>query len=377
MVKFYCLCFAAFLCLSVQLAAQQVSTLVSNHELRDGLHVDSTGNIYISSGGFAGFNIGRYDIQSETLDVNFARGFFGPVDVDQYRDSLLVVSNYDNNTVSTHNLNSGQHTVIARGLDGPSGIAIDASDNIYVASWGNAPAFAGRQIHKISPSGEVSQYINSSTLYRPQAMAVGLDDVLVVHSNQRLYRVNAADSTLQFWTNIGTTVGHMVFRQRDSCIYATASSRVLKIKPDGTWQTFAGLSPGYQDGALESARFKALLGIHFSPDENILYVCDSGYGENIGRLRRIVMEMPVNNMPIIESRAVNLFPNPAQQYFTLEQPTEQLMSVDIYDASGQLVLTHIINAPTTTFDISSFPTGTYNLILNYPDGIQMKKMVKQ
>lgn len=371
------LSFALLLLLCPLLEAQFVETIISNPELRDGLHVDPGGNIYTTSGGFAGFEIGRYNIQTETFDPNFATGFFGPVDVDQYQDSLLIVTNYDNNTVSAYNLNTGQSSVIASGLDGPSGIVIDAQDNIYVASWGNAPAYAGHQIHKISPSGQVNLYIDSPILYRPQAMTTDLNGSLIVHSNEKLYKVNAADSTLQLWLNVGATVGHMVFRQRDSCIYATANSKILKIHPNGELSEFAGSLPGYQDGLLESARFKALLGIHFSPGEDTLYVCDSGYGNNIGRLRRIVMNMPVNNTSILETKNVDIFPNPAQHTITIGQQEDLIVPIEIFDAWGQRVFYSKERFLQRRINISAYPSGAYIIKLHYPEGILIREFVKQ
>lgn len=357
--------------------AQYVETIISNSELRDGLHVDPAGNIYIASGGFAGFEVGRYDIQQETYNPNFATGFFGPVDVDQYRDSLLIVTNYDNNTVSAHNLNTGQNSIIATGLDGPSGIAIDADENIYVASWGNAPAYAGHQIHKISPTGQVNLYIDSPLLYRPQAMTIGADGALIVHSNERLYRVNPADSTLQLWVTLGTTTGHMVLRQQDSCVYATAGSRVLKITPDGTFSTLTGGLAGYQDGPLASARFRALLGIHFSPSEDTLYVCDSGYGQNIGRLRRIVLNMPVSTELPLASKEVEVFPNPTQNSITIKHSEQGSVPIEIYDALGHLIWGKKEGASSVTIDISRFQPGTYSVKLHYPEGVIVRRFVKQ
>lgn len=376
MVKLCTLFFSALLCIGLN--AQVVETIISHPELRDGLHVDPQGNIYTSSGGFAGFEVGKYDIQEQTFEPNFATGFFGPVDVDQYRDSLLIVTNYDNNTVSSHNLNTGQNRIIADGLDGPSGIAIDAEDNIFVASWGNAPNYAGRQIHRIHPNGTVTSYINSSLLYRPQAMTFGLDGVLVLNSNGTLYRVNAADSTLQQWINLGENTGHMVFRQADSCIYATASNRILKIAPDGSVSVFAGSSEGYQDGPLEDARFKGLLGIHFSPGEDTLYVCDSGYGGAMGRLRRIILGMPVNTtQQSLEEQDALVFPNPARQHFSITMATQGPTPIKILDALGRVVYVKEDFENRLELDVSAFASGMHTIRINHPAGLITKTLVIQ
>ena len=375
MVKLYTLFLFALLCTALN--AQMVETIISHPELRDGLHVDAQGNIYTASGGFAGFEVGKYDIQEQTFEPNFATGFFGPVDVDQYRDSLLLVTNYDNNTVSSHNLNTGQNTIIADGLDGPSGIAIDAQENIFVASWGNAPNYAGQEIHRIHPNGTVTDYINSPLLYRPQAMTFGLDGALVVNSNGTLYRVNAADSTLQYWINLGENTGHMVFRQADSCIYATAGNRILKITPDGDFSVFAGSSEGYQDGSLEDAHFRGLLGIHFSPGEDTLYVCDSGYGGAMGRLRRITMNMPVSTQQIDDEKDILIFPNPARQHFSIVTNDNRSSSLEIIDQLGRVVYVKNDFEHRIEIDSSLLPDGLYTIRINHPAGLLTKMLTIQ
>lgn len=355
--------------------SQNVETLLSHSELRDGLHVDASGNIYIASGGLAGFGIGKYDVQTKVFDPNFATGFIGPVDVDQYQDSLLIVTNYDNNTVYSHNLKTRKNKTIAAGLDGPSGIVIDGQGNIFVASWGNAPAYAGHQIHKITPSGQLSLYIDSPLLYRPQAMTRDVDGAIVIHSNEKLYKVNPTDSTLQQWVNTDALIGHMVFRERDSCIYATANNKVLKIRPNGEVIQYAGSVAGYQDGPVASAKFKSLLGIELSPDENTLYVCDSGYGGNIGRLRQINLNSTVGIIELDENE-VNIFPNPATQSISIDQGIEQAVRVEIFDTMGKKVLSKTENSAIIQLNTSSFSSGAYLIKMNYSDYIIKKKFIK-
>ena len=368
--------FVSMILIALQINAQVVETVISDPELRDGLHIDLLGNIYTTSGGFAGFEVGQYDIQTETFNPNFATGFFGPVDVDQYQDSLLIVTNYDNNTVSSFNLNTNEHNIIATGLDGPSGLVIDAQENIYVASWGNAPNYAGHQVHKISPSGQVSLYVDSPVLYRPQAMTTDLDGKLIIHSNEKLYRVNDIDSTLQLWIDVGAVIGHMAFRQKDSCIYATANYKILKINPSGEISTFAGTTVGYQDGQIGSAKFKSLLGIDFSPTEDSLYVCDSGYSESPGRLRRIVMNPLVETVEL-ENNEINIFPNPVQHEMSIIQPVEIEATIEIYDILGNLLLSELRHARKITINTSKLLSGAYFIKVNYPEESILKKFIKQ
>ncbi len=358
--------------------AQEVSTLVAHPELRDGLHVDKEGNIYVASGGFSGFEIGKYDIQSGQFDPLFAEGFFGPVDVDIYQDSLLIVSNYDNNSLAAYHLETGEIKLLTTALDGPSGIAIDAADNIFVASWGGAPAYVGRQIHRIDANGQVSKYVDSPLLYRPQAMTVNQDQELIVHSLNKLYKVNPLDSTLQLWVNIGVGVGHLIFRERDSCIYGAANGvhKVVKIDREGEVSVLAGSVKGYRDGPIDDALFNTPLGIELSPDESKLYLCESAYGEPIGRLRSIELEQTVW-VKEISKVSTKVYPNPSSDWLQVDQGSARSVRLTLFDATGRALLSKKENQALIELDLTLLTSGIYFLELQYPEGTISHRIVRE
>ncbi len=360
------------------LSAQEVSTLVSHPEMRDGLHVDKEGNIYVASGGFAGFEIGKYDIQSEQFDPLFAQGFFGPVDVDIYQDSLLIVSNYDNNTLAAYHLETGEIKILTAVLDGPSGIAIDAADNIYVASWGGAPSYVGHQIHRIDANGQVSKYVDSPLLNRPQAMTINQDQELIVHSNNNLYKVNPADSTLQLWVNMGIGTGHLIFRERDSCIYGTANGvhKIIKIDHAGEVSVLAGSIKGYRDGPIDDALFNTPLGIELSADESKLYICESAYAEPIGRLRSIELEQTVW-VKEIPRPSTKVYPNPSSDWLQIDQGSARPVRLTLFDAAGRALLSKKENQALIELDLTLLTSGIYFLELQYPEGTISHQIVRE
>lgn len=271
--------------IEIEDTVQEVTTLVSNSKIKDGLFVDDMGHIYTTSGGLQnGTQIGKYNIDTGGYTINFKTGFFGPIDIDQKSDGLFVVTNYDNNTVTTVDINTSAVTNIASGLDGPAGIAIDSEDNIYITNFGAPPSYSGHQIHKISSAGELTILTDSPFLNRFQAIVINAEGDLIVSSNNKLYKVNPDTGSIQLWVdlvNIG--FGHMVYRLKDSCIYGTSSTgKVYKIDTSGEATVFAGSSPGILDGDLSVAQFNKPLGIELSPDEGIMYISDSS------KLRRII-----------------------------------------------------------------------------------------
>jgi sugar lactone lactonase YvrE len=357
--------------------AQVVETVSTHSEIRDGLHTDSLGNVYVASGGASGFTICKYNNQNNQFDPQYISGFQGPVDVDVYQDSLYIVTNYDDNTAVSYNMNTGAHTVIASGLDGPSGIVIDSADNIYVASWGAWPNYSGHQIHRIDASGSVSNYIDTSALYRPQAMTINQAGLLVVFAQQNLYTVNPVDSSLQLWTNVGMKLGHLIFRQQDSCIYGTAIDlhKIIKVDVNGNVTTIAGTTVGYEDGPGNLAKFRNPLGIELSPDEDTLYVSEAGYSTSTGRLRRVILNQTVG-VPEYELNNVTLYPNPTSGCFKIENSDNEYIQIELFDHTGKLMTSEAGNAVQVSMDISNYARGSYFVKITRNHQVIMKRLIK-
>ena len=360
-----------------QVKSQTVETVASHSKIVDGLYVDPSGNVYTSSGGLVnGIEIGQYNIQTEIYNPYFATGFSGPINIAGYQDSLLIVSNFDNSTVSSYNLNTSAVEVIATGLDGSAGIAIDENDNIYVTNFGVDPTFTGHTIQKITPDGASYIYIDTSALLRPQAICINHENDIIVHSNQKLYKINPVDSTLYEWVNLGFEVGNMTFRYKDSCIYAGAGGnkqQIIKITAQGIASTFAGSIQGYQDGPIASAKFHNPLGVAFSPDEDILYVSEAG-GAN--RLRRILMDNPSSFGSVVKS-SIKIFPNPTAEKINIFQEDNEILQVEIYDFYGRLITSKTDDANTISINISQFSKGLYFVKIISNDSIISRSIVKE
>jgi sugar lactone lactonase YvrE len=115
----------------------------------------------------------------------------------------------------------------ASAFDTPSGVAVDAALNIYVADFGNVA------IRKISPDGLVTS-VRPPGLVRPTSVAIAPDGV----------------------------------------IYAAGDNRVVAVDPDGDIRVVAGSTAGFADGWGADARFRGLAGIVPTPDADLV-VADS------------------------------------------------------------------------------------------------------
>ena len=355
--------------------SQQVETVASHPKIVDGLHVDEEGNVYTASGGLVGGNtIGKYTVSNDSFDAFFASGFFGTIDIDVVQDSLFIVTNFDNNSVSHYNRNTGIVSQIATSLDGPAGIAVDTNGNAFITNFGAPPAYTGHEITKITPSGNVSVYIDSSVLFRLQAICFNHNNELVVHSEESLYKVNAADSSLVHWVDLGFGVGNMTLRQEDSCIYACAggaTDQIIKITSSGVVSVLSGISSGYQDGDISVALFTNPLGIAFSPNEDTLYISEAAQGN---RLRRILFNQ-VADLFIPQKDLVSVYPNPATDFVHVHSDNEE-MTVRISDVLGNCVLRNdLFFSNEGMIDVSHLNPGIY-LMEILIDGVKTVKEIQ-
>jgi len=144
----------------------------------------------------------------------------------------------------------------------PSGLAIDAEENIYVADTGN------NRIRKITPQGVVSTIAGDGT--------AGYKD--------------GPASQAQFDGPIGVAVDNA------GRVYVADSynDRVRLISPNGQVTTVAGAKgPGYADGQSATALFDTPCGVAVSADGSLL-IADTGNH----RLRRITADGNVSTLPV-------------------------------------------------------------------------------
>jgi hypothetical protein len=71
---------------------------------------------------------------------------------------------------------------------------------------------------------------------------------------------------------------------------------------------------------------------------------------------------------------LNIYPNPAQNNFTIETSSAEKQNVLVYDINGKQVLAQTING-NTNIDISNFNAGVYNVSITNNIGITNKRLV--
>jgi sugar lactone lactonase YvrE len=195
-----------------------------------GIAIDSSGTIYVAdTGNNAIRRITADGIVSTVADES--DGLEGPLGIavdgggrvivaDTYHDRIVVLESGGSLRTlagsSTPGFTDGSATEAS--FDTPSGVAVDAAGNVFVADLGNGA------VRVITPGGDV------------QTLAPG-----------------AADPSIRP-VAVATAPNGSVFVADDR-------GRILELPAAGGLRTVAGSSPGFADGAGEVARFRAPSGV--------------------------------------------------------------------------------------------------------------------
>ncbi|MES2388083.1 MAG: T9SS type A sorting domain-containing protein [Bacteroidota bacterium] len=155
--------------------------------------------------------------------------------------SAGVVSTFAGSTAATSGYTNANGT--SARFDRPYNLAFDAAGNLYVAEYGN------EVIRKITPAGVVSTFAGTGTA----GSADGAGNV-ASFSFPRGMAVDAAGNVY---------------------VSESGNDRIRKITPAGVVSTFAGSSSGFADGTGTAAMFTNPYGISVDDAGNV-YVADNG-----------------------------------------------------------------------------------------------------
>jgi DNA-binding beta-propeller fold protein YncE len=162
-------------------------------------------------------------------------------------------------------------SIVAEGLTGPVGIAVDSADNMTVCNC------RGNNLARVTPAGAVTVFASSPLFNCPNGITRTADGrfFVVNFSDGRMLEVSAEGKVSEFALIPGGGNGHLA--QLRGAFYVTAfqTHQLYRVDQDGTVTQVAGAAqPGEVDGPGPEARFSYPNGVAAGPTGDRLYLND-------------------------------------------------------------------------------------------------------
>jgi len=205
------------------------------------------------------------------------------------RSGRLIVVDFGANQVVAVRPN-GSQSVLASGLLGPVGCALDSRQRLYVAEagLGNIP---GTRILRTNSQGLLAPWVDLAGSAAPLIALSGL----AVDEHDRIYVANYVDGRIaritpegavSLFADVGIAPASGAFALSylafvDDDLYAThlSGNRVYRITPAGVSSVAAGSGvAGTTDGPAQTATFNLPNGAAATPGERGVYVTEAGSG---------------------------------------------------------------------------------------------------
>lgn len=287
-------------------------------------------------------------------------------------------------------------------LNGPSGIAIDAAGNIYVAE------IDGKRVRKIDNTGIIHTVAGtgisifngdnipatSANLYGPIWVAVdnSMNIYISDFKDQRVRKVNALGTIsticgtgiLGFSGDNGPATGAQlnyptgIHVNQDGVIFISDlyNKRVRMIATTGIISTVAGngLSGNDGDGGPATNAKITALGITLDNTGRLLICDNTAPYSSIRRISNVVAIKDINYANI-QVHKLEVYPNPTNGIFSVQTPLA-ISLVNVYNIGGMLVHEQTCIGTETQVDITTQPPGAYMVYVRCGDKMYVSKVVK-
>lgn len=322
--------------------AQTVTTVADLGRLSfgDGMTFGSDGALYVA-GGFSTGVILRValgsDVQSSTVS-EYASGMSSAAGLWADAAGNLYTNDHINNAVLRIDDETTAHTV-ASGLDGPGGLVMTSTGDLIVSEYGAGVSGQGSRVSRVTAAGVVETYANQNGLIDPLGIAIDESD--------NVYVANWKDGTIfkitpsRQMTVLATapaTVNQMVYSDGALYLPAPTENNIYKVDLSGNVTLFAGTSTsGQTDGPALQARFAKPNATAVNAAGE-LFVLDSGSG----KIRKI--SATTTGLDETSPRQATIafnYPNPfsASTQFTYRLDRDSHVRLDVFDLLGRRVRT--------------------------------------
>ncbi|WP_130734936.1 T9SS type A sorting domain-containing protein [Flavobacterium sp. J27] len=396
------------------LGAQNGTTTTATFNYPDGAIMDSQGNVFVTDQSnhiirkidinslvttFAGSGIAGFQ---DGMAVNAQ--FYYPAAMAIDANDNLFIADYSNHRIRKITPSGMVSTIAGLGsagatdgaisiakFNGPTGLCLDVSGNVYVADYGN------HKIRKIDTNGQVSTVAGSG-------IAGAIDDY----------------GTLARFNHPAVVV---IDTQNNLYVTDEGNHKIRKITPSGMVSTFAGTGmEGANDAIASMATFKNPTGIAMHNDT--LIIADYGnhkirkiitykysvspnlpIGLSLNELTGEISGTPTTPSPMTDytvsvsnasgsssfvvsievgslsevsfsDATFQLYPNPILDKLTINSK-EDIKKITVFNAVGQVVKKIIPNQERVLVDFSTFEKGIYFLNLESKTTVATFKVSKE
>ncbi len=286
----------------------------------NGVGCDAAGNVYITS-------------SNSVRKVNVSSG---------------IITTVVGDSMSGYSGDGGQAT--AARLRQPHGVTFDASDNMYITDWYN------HVIRKVNTAGIISTVAGNG-------FGAGTS-----------YGGYSGDGGQATAAKLNNPIGGVAFDAVGNMYIADYRNNVIRmVNTAGIITTIAGngtASYSGDGGSPIAAELNYPSGVAIDANGN-LYISD---GDN-RRIRKVTNPSTINVQTYNpQNSTFHIYPNPAQNNFTVEVSNNDKQTLSVFDINGKLILSQTIYN-TTNIDASTFNAGVYSLNITNTQGTLTKKLV--
>jgi len=290
-----CFFYFSFFFFSITALAQEakVTTFLENFPANGFVSVDKTDHIYISEygtwSGVQGNGTRVFKMNSKGAVIDTITNLKSPMGTAMDSKGNFYVNN-DNNMQRGEVLKilpNGDRQVIATLKGWPSGMNIDANDNLYIPNYNKGI------LHKLRPDGTIEIIAESPKILG--CTGVDFDSkgniILSNFATARIYKVTPKGeiSLIAEIPNIVTqNFGIGYISVIDDAIYATgiAVGKIFRVTLEGEISTIAGSGERTnRDGLGIEAAFNGPNGIRASSKGDMLYISEYGGSKAIRRIQ--------------------------------------------------------------------------------------------